>query len=257
MKLTFATLFSGSSGNAVYISYGEDAILFDAGRSCRFIENSLQKIGADMSSVRAIFITHEHEDHVKALPVLKKKYPLPVYIPADCRGGHPSLPEDAVYYEGSCDLTVGPFRVRSFYTPHDSLGAVGYTVEVAGQKLGVATDMGMVAESVVAALAGCDAALVECNYDEDMLRTGPYSPPLKARIAGNRGHLSNSDGALLAAVLARAGAKRILLGHMSAENNTKERVERAVESEFERRGVSAYTPVADREQPTVLWEAEL
>ena len=257
MKLTFATLFSGSSGNAVYIRAGEDAILIDAGKSCRYIENCLREIGADMSKVRAVFVTHEHIDHIQALPVLRKKYNLPVYIPADCRGGHPCLPEDALYYDGLCDLTVGPFRVRSFYTPHDSFGAMGYTVEVFGKKIGVATDMGLLATSVVEALSGCDAALIECNYDEEMLRNGSYSAWLKARIAGEGGHLSNSDGALLAAVLASGGTGRILLGHMSAENNTPEKVNEAVKREFEKRGVSAYTLVADREKPTVLLEEDI
>ena len=256
-KLIFATLFSGSSGNSVYISYGEDAILIDAGKSTKCIEQALSEIGEDARKLRAVFVTHEHTDHIAALPVLAKKYGIPVYINAVCADAMRELPPHAVLFDGTLDLSVGPFAVRSFFTPHDSAKALGYTVCAAGRKFGVATDMGMLAKSVVNELTGCDAALIETNYDEQMLREGPYTPPLKARIASERGHLSNESGALLAAVLAYTGTKSLLLGHLSAENNTPEKALTAVRAEFDKRGVSALVKVAQRDCPTLLIKEEI
>ncbi len=256
-KLTFATLYSGSSGNAVYISFGEDALLIDAGRSAHYAEKSLEKLGGKIENVRAVFVTHEHSDHISALPVLSKKHHIPIYMPSACATALDSLPSGTLLYEKSCKTEIGPFLVESFPTPHDSMGSVGYTVSVKDRKLGIATDMGMLAKSVVATLTGCHAALIECNYDATMLETGPYPPYLKARVSGTRGHLSNADGALLAAVLAYTGTKHLLLGHLSKENNTPEKVMSAVQEEFERRQVCARVIVADRECPTVLLEEEI
>lgn len=256
-KLLFATLFSGSSGNAAYISYGEDAILIDAGKRLKSIETALHLIGEDPGKIRAVFVTHEHSDHVSALPVLSKKYGVPIHMNRLCGETVAELPATAVLHEGEFDVTVGPFEISSFYIPHDSVCALGYTVRVGGKTIGIATDMGMLAKSVVNRLIPCSAALIECNYDPEMLRTGPYSPSLKARVGGSRGHLSNPDGALLAAVLAYSGAEHILLGHLSRENNTPEKALEAVRAEFERRGVSSHVEVARRDEPTVLFSTDL
>lgn len=246
----FATLYSGSSGNCVYISYGEDAILVDAGKNAKCAEKALEQIGGSMKKVRAAFVTHEHGDHVSALDVLARRYGFPVHAHAGCACD--ALPEQTVYHKGLIEETVGPFTVHSFYTPHDSGCSMGYVIDVGGKRLGVATDMGMLAKSVVEELCGCDAALIECNYDGEMLRNGPYPPHLKARVGGKFGHLSNEDGALLAAVLAKTGATHILLGHLSLENNLPEKALSAVHAEFEKRGVRAEVLVAKREEPTLL-----
>lgn len=249
-KLTFATLYSGSSGNCVYIEFNGEAILIDAGKNAKCAEKALERIGGSMTRVRAAFVTHEHSDHVSALDVLSRRYGFPVH--ANESSACAALPLHTVYHRGLIDETVGPFTVHSFYTPHDSGCSMGYTVLVDGRKLGVATDMGMLAKSVVEELCGCEAALIECNYDKDMLQSGPYPPHLKARVGGKFGHLSNEDGALLAAVLAKTGASHILLGHLSLENNLPERALAAVEAEFEKRGVTAKVLVAKREEPTLL-----
>lgn len=247
----FATLYSGSSGNCVYIAKGDDAILIDAGKNAKCAERTLDALGGRMEQVRAAFVTHEHSDHIAALDVLSRRYGFPVHAHIDSTCS--ALPANTVYHKGLIEETVGPFTVRSFYTPHDSGCSMGYTVEVDGKKFGIATDMGMLAKSVVETLCGCNAALIECNYDKEMLRCGPYPPHLKARVEGKFGHLSNEDGALLAAVLARTGASHILLGHLSKENNLPEKALEAVYAEFEKRGVSAQVLVAKREEPTLLW----
>lgn len=251
-RLLFATLFSGSSGNAVYVACGEDAILIDAGKNNKCIELALSAIGEDPHKIRAVYVTHEHHDHISALQVFTKKYEVPVHLLRASAEVIDVLPHTAILHEGTFTDETGPFRVSAFYTPHDSACAVGYTVEAGGKKIGVATDMGMLTKNVVAELTSCDAALIESNYDPEMLRTGPYGPQLKARVGGKYGHLSNPDAALLAAVLAYSGTKDLLLGHLSAENNTPEKVMEAVEDEFTRRGVTANVKIAARDCPTVL-----
>ena len=131
MKLLFATLFSGSSGNAVYISCGDEAILIDAGKNCRALERAAAALGENLQKVRAVFVTHEHSDHISALPVFCRRYGVPVYVPLACAEAVGELPPTAVPYEGLCDQTVGNFHVTGFRTPHDSAGSVG-TVEAGG-----------------------------------------------------------------------------------------------------------------------------
>ena len=252
----FCPLYSGSSGNALLIAADGAAILVDAGLPGRVVADALAEAGVAPEQLSGLLITHEHSDHISALPVFCRRYGVPVYVPLACAEAVGELPPTAVPYEGLCDQTVGNFHVTGFRTPHDSAGSMGYLVEAGGRKFGVATDMGMLAKSVVAALTGCDAALIECNYDTGMLDSGVYPPSLKTRIKGKGGHLSNEDGALLAAVLAYTGTSHILLGHLSRENNTPEKALSAVQKEFAHRGVQAELRVAFREEPTVLWEEE-
>ena len=248
--LTFATLYSGSSGNGVYIEYEGQAILIDAGKNAKHAEMALAEIGGNPKRIKAAFITHEHSDHISALDVLARRYGFDVHAPCGCACA--CLPACTCYHKEGILLQVGPFLVESFYVPHDSGCCVGYTVTVGGVKLGIATDMGFLAKGVVEKLYGCKAALVECNYDEEMLKNGPYPPQLKARVAGKGGHLSNAEGALLCAVLAYTGAERLLLGHLSLENNQPQKALDAVFAEFEKRGVEAEVQVAKRDEPTVL-----
>lgn len=256
-KLIFATLFSGSSGNCVYLSYGEDAILIDAGKNAKQVCLALEKLGECPEKIKAAFVTHEHTDHIAAFPVLTKKYPFPVHMNEQTASFSEKLPKTAVLHEAEFTVDVGAFTVSAFRTPHDSACSVGYTVTVAGKKFAVATDMGMLAKSVVPHLVGSACALIECNYDDEMLTTGCYPPPLKERIRGVGGHLSNEEGATLAAALACSGTEKLLLGHLSEENNTPEKALQAVRNKFEKRGVHAEVAVADRHFPTVLFSEEV
>ena len=190
-KCEFYTLFSGSSGNSVFIRHGEDAILVDAGKSAKAISEALAGLGSALSQVKAIFVTHEHSDHVAALPVIARRHGIPVHMTAETALEMKVLPDSAVLHEGLFCEQVGSITVQAFYTPHDSARSVGYIVTCGGHRFGIATDMGIIARNVVEALAGCDCAMIESNYDEEMLANGPYPPCLKARIASERGHLSN------------------------------------------------------------------
>ena len=251
-RLVFSTLFSGSSGNCTYIRYGEDEILIDAGKSYGAICKKLASLGSSIDNIKAIFITHEHSDHTAALKVMLKKRSIPVYIHRSCCWEMTDIHDCFRTFQGNFTEKVGDMEIEGFYTPHDSMQSLGYTVKCGNIYIGVATDMGMVAKNVVRSLAGCKAVLIEANYDDVMLKSGPYPPQLKRRVASDRGHLSNDDSALLAAVLANAGTGHIALGHLSLENNMPDIALGRVKKELEQRGLKACVSVADRNETTVI-----
>lgn len=221
----FYPLFSSSSGNASYIGGRNAGILIDAGVSCKRILEALGRCGIQKESIQGIFITHTHSDHIQGLRVLAGKLKVPVYgteetlhtlhlkemIPA----GVQAIPADrSVVCCGGCEVTAFP-------TMHDAPGSCGYRIHTSDDRYcAVCTDLGVVTDPVRNALYGCDLVLLEANYDPAMLRRGPYPPELKQRILSEHGHLSNQDSAALAAQLVRKGTTRLLLGHLSPQNNT-------------------------------------
>ncbi len=231
MSYRLATLYSGSGGNCVFLSAGTTRILIDAGKSAKALCSALAEIGSDISEIQAIFITHEHCDHVSALETLCKKHRIPIHITEGSAKKFDRCPDSPVH----CNIvrhstvfceTVGDVTVTSFRTPHDSNMSVGYRIEFTDEDgkhtLGVATDIGHVSESVRQGLTGCEAVVLEANHDTDMLDDGPYPYHLKVRIRSQKGHLSNRDSADLASYLAGTGTRAFLLAHLSAENNLPE-----------------------------------
>ena len=221
------SLYSGSTGNSFIIDYNRICILIDAGKSARKLCTALSEIGISPASIKAVLVTHEHSDHIQALPVFLKKHPIPVHLPIACvpRLEHDEhvatllRPHPPIHTEEICGI-----KVSSFPTPHDSRGSVGYRFEIPCESgcfhLGYATDIGHVSTAVYEGLCGCDAVILESNHDLEMLENGPYPYDLKLRIASRRGHLSNSDSAELATKLCKTGTKRLMLAHLSQENNT-------------------------------------
>lgn len=227
MRLQFCPLFSGSSGNALYVGTDRTKILIDAGLSGAKITAELAQIGVSPQELSAILVTHEHADHISGVGVLSRRYRLPVYaslgtwaamsgklgaIDAACR----------VSFEAGEDFSLGDLDVRSFSTPHDAADPVSYTVSAGGAKVAVATDIGAVRESWLREVEGADVLLLEANHDVDTLKAGRYPYELKRRILGNRGHLSNDEAGKAAAELVRRGVRSIVLGHLSGENNFPE-----------------------------------
>ena len=223
------TLFSGSKGNCTYIETAQSKILIDMGKNCKAVCAALQDIGVDPSSLDAVFITHEHRDHVDALPVFCKKYPLPIHIQRASAerliGAAPHL-EDLIHtYPDaiSCCVRIGDVTVQAFRTPHDSRASVGYRLTMDGDSpitIAYATDIGYITPEITQNLMGCESVVLESNHDPDMLMDGPYPYDLKLRIRGKKGHLSNEECATLAAQLYASGTKNILLAHLSEQNNT-------------------------------------
>lgn len=218
------SLYSGSKGNSVLIETDEAKILIDAGKSARALCSALNGIGKNIDDIDAIFITHEHADHVSALEVLLKKHKIPVHIVGISARklldrGLSAHGELICSHPPIFTVQIGDMKVSSFSTPHDSEYAVGYRIELDGACIGYATDIGYVTDEIRENLSGCESVVLECNHDIDMLMNGTYPYDLKLRIKSNRGHLSNGDCATLASELCFIGTKNILLAHLSEENN--------------------------------------
>lgn len=230
MEFSVCTLASSSKGNAVYVRLGGDEILIDAGISCKRLTDALRSLNTDISRIKAIFITHEHSDHVSGLETVSKKHKIPIHFTEPSARAHlrsaktehtaaVSIIHPLLYTE-----QVGSLTVRSFVTPHDSAASVGFIVTDGTDEhtLALATDIGCVTDEVSDALIGCENVILESNHDENMLLCGAYPYELKRRILSERGHLSNEAAAAFVARLAASGTKRILLAHLSQDNNLPE-----------------------------------
>lgn len=217
-------LFSGSTGNCIYIGHAGSGILIDAGVSARRTEQALDGIGVGMSEIRAIFITHEHSDHISGVRLLASRYGLPVYatrgtLEAMEQGGC-ITPQTEIFELDDGGACVGNMRITRFFTPHDARQSCGYVAELSdGQKIAVATDLGHVTDEVRRAVTGCGTVVIESNHDVMMLQNGPYPYPLKQRVLSDTGHLSNGACAAELCGLVRGGTTRIILAHLSRQNN--------------------------------------
>ncbi len=246
------TLASGSSGNAVLVSHQSTHLLVDCGISCLRIKRALAGLGLSCTDLSAILITHEHTDHISGLETLFKQFHLPVY----CSPGtgrqlayriafleevlHPVQPGRPFVLDG--------MEITPFATSHDAADSVGYTFIADARKAAVVTDLGVVTPVVEDALAGAHLLVAESNHDPDMVRSGPYPYPLKQRILGPRGHLSNAD---CAALCARIGAQTVILAHLSAENNSPSLALNTVRSVL---GEDITVTVAPRSETGPRWE---
>lgn len=220
--MKIAVFASGSGGNCMLLSHKDSHILIDAGISMRRVESSLRNIGLTVSDIGGVLITHEHSDHISGLKMLLKHHRISIYAPrtvaARLRGMLPEAEDFLTVLPVGADFKIGHFTVRAFHTPHDTDESVGYRVE-GGGSFALATDMGCVTDEVLSGLLGADTILIESNHDINMLCDGPYPVYLKRRILSNRGHLSNTDCAQLLPYLVENGTRRIILGHLSKENN--------------------------------------
>lgn len=217
------TLFSSSRGNSVYIKNGKEEYLIDAGVSARMLETSLSGIGTSLKNISAIFVTHEHSDHVRGLDVICRHHNIPVYAPEQsCRlmESCASIAECLCPMEQNGVVYCGDTCFSSFTTPHDSVASCGYTVDLGSFKFGLATDIGYITKHAAAALTGCKAVVFESNHDIDMLKNSSYPENVKQRILGNFGHLSNEKCASFLPYLIKNGTSNIVLAHLSPENNT-------------------------------------
>ena len=228
--MRFCSLASGSNGNSYFVEQGNSRVLIDLGISAKQAETALREIGVEPSSIRAVLITHEHSDHTRGTGVWTRRYRIPVMateatlqamvrssalgdIPGELL--YPIQPRRRYNMEGLAIETFAPF--------HDAADPLGYSLTDGTRRITVMTDTGMVSPEMENYLIASDLAVVESNYDVRMLLTGRYPAQLKKRIRSNMGHLSNEDcGQLLARVLSRNPRLKVLLGHLSEENNYPE-----------------------------------
>lgn len=219
-------LFSGSGGNCVYVNCDGFEVLIDAGVSYKRICTALNSVGTNIDNIKAVLVTHEHTDHIKALDVMSAHTECPVYInqkSADFFG----LPVDmifngkAVIKNAEDSILFDKFEVNIFETPHDSYGSCGYHFNLLqGERFAYATDMGMVTDRAKEYLTGCKSIIIESNHDIKMLKGGLYPYHLKKRILSDKGHLSNEACAEILPALVEKGTSKIVLAHLSRENNT-------------------------------------
>jgi phosphoribosyl 1,2-cyclic phosphodiesterase len=221
MQLFISSLNSGSNGNCYYIGNQQEAILVDAGICCRQTEIRMKRLGLSMDKIKAIFVSHEHSDHIRGLEVLAKKYKLPVYItPQTLRNSRVYLPKaQVISFEAYQPVAIGELSITAFPKYHDATDPHSFTITHQGLTVGVFTDIGMPCEHVIRHLSGCRAAFLEANYDEEMLEKGRYPYYLKKRIRGGKGHLSNKQALQLFTSCNPSSMSHLLLSHLSHENN--------------------------------------
>lgn len=257
------SIASGSSGNCIFVGTEESGILIDAGISMKRIREGLEAEGLSLDRIQAIFITHEHTDHISGLGPVLRKVPIPVYATGETieaiwtKSAMNGVSEDLFHAVDTGrsfqfrDLEILPVSIS-----HDAANPVCYTLQAEGKKIGIATDMGCYTSEIVDHLKDCDSLLLEANHDINLLQVGSYPYSLKMRILGERGHLSNDASARLIQELLHPGLQYILLGHLSKENNFPELAYRTVAYELEQNPVWSTMEtellVANRQEPTKL-----
>lgn len=227
MSLFIASLNSGSNGNCYYVGNKNEAILIDAGISCRTIEKRMKHLGLNLLSVKAVFISHEHSDHIQGLCTLLKKYKIPLFVSEKtfpyC--GVEKSNVSITHFNDGEKIAVGKLNINVFSKTHDAVDPYSFCVESEGVHVGIFTDLGFCCDKLIHWFSKCHAAFLEANFDEAMLMDGPYPYYLKKRIAGGNGHLSNDQAYQLFTKHKSAYLSHLILSHLSHNNNSPEVVE--------------------------------
>jgi phosphoribosyl 1,2-cyclic phosphodiesterase len=226
MALFIASLNSGSNGNCYYIGNDNEAILVDAGISCRETEKRMKRLGLSIEKIKAIFISHEHKDHISGIRVLANKHQLPVYITkATQKLGRLNLEKHLTNrFQANEPVRIGELSITAFTKMHDAGDPHSFIVASGTVKVGIFTDIGIACQQVTAHFRQCHAAFLEANYDEDMLQNGSYPYYLKKRITDGRGHLSNLQALELFRDHKPSFMSHLILSHLSKNNNDPELV---------------------------------
>ena len=251
MSLFISSLNSGSNGNCYYIGNQDEAVFIDCGISCRETENRMKRLGLPMKRVKAIFVSHEHSDHIYGVPRLSKKYQLPVYItPPTRQNGNLNLRDDLVLpFRAYEPIRIGNLSVTAFPKFHDAIDPHSFIVENDTVKVGVFTDIGQSCVHLVKHFKDCHAAFLEANYDEEMLETGRYPLGLKNRIRDGRGHLSNTQALQLFVQHKASHLNHLFLSHLSKNNNSPKIVKKL----FTKMAGSTEIIIAPRNKETPLY----
>ncbi len=252
MSLSFASLNSGSNGNCYYIGNKEEAVFIDAGISCRETESRMKSLGLNMGLVKAIFITHEHSDHIQGVNQLVSKYKIPVYVtqPTLKEAGFWKIRKFVFHFTSEKPILVGGLRVTPFLKKHDAVDPYSFMISAGKTNIGVFTDIGQTCDQLIYYFKQCHVAFLESNYDEEMLEKGRYPFFLKNRIRGGNGHLSNRQALDLYIKHRPSFMTHLLLSHLSKENNRPE----LVESLFSAIPSATRIIIASRDQESELYQ---
>ena len=254
MSLYVSSLNSGSNGNCYYIGNHNEAVLIDAGLSCNETEKRMKRLGLSMSLVKAIFISHEHTDHITGVASISKKYKLPVYI-TDTTLRNCNIPFQKQLiksFEADIPVPVGELMITAFKKSHDAIDPHSFMVSSANVNIGVFTDIGYPGKELIRFFKQCHAAFLETNYCEDMLESGSYPRHLKKRISGRKGHLSNTQALELFIKHKPEYLTHLFLSHLSENNNDPQLLSRL----FEPHAGSTKIIIASRYEETPLYYIE-
>lgn len=218
--MRFALLGSGSKGNATLVEKGATRLLVDNGFSLKELERRLGRIGVEAGDLSAILVTHEHSDHISGVGPLARKYKIPVWMTPGTwkRQRTGEIPELSLF---NChqDFSIGGIQVHPFPVPHDAREPAQFVFSDGDKRLGVLTDTGMITPHIEVQLNGCDALILECNHDSEMLRSGPYPAALQKRVAGQLGHLSNDQAEAVISAIECSRLQHLVAAHLSEQNN--------------------------------------
>jgi phosphoribosyl 1,2-cyclic phosphodiesterase len=228
MSLFISSLNSGSNANCYYVGNNHEAVLVDAGLSCRETEKRMKQLGLSMDAVKALFISHEHSDHITGMPGISKKYRLPVYITgATLNNSMMPVEKNLIHsIKHAKPVTIGNLLVTPFQKSHDASDPHSFMISGHGINIGIITDIGYACKQVIKYFRQCQAVFLEANYCDDMLEKGNYPPYLKKRIRSDEGHLSNDQALELFMNYKSDDLRLLILSHLSKNNNKPELVER-------------------------------
>ena len=260
--LNFISLYSGSTGNSLFVESENTKILIDAGVSAKKILSALTSLQSDINEINAILVTHEHIDHVQSLGTISAKYNIPVFANSKTWDAMPKQKDKISYYNQKHfnpteKFEIGDLTIEPFPIPHDAANPCGFKIYHENKKLSIATDLGHMTKPILEKLEGSSFIMLESNYDPEILKCCSYPYHLKTRIAGPNGHLPNQMAGKTIAYLLKSGLKEVTLGHLSKENNFPELayktvIDELIESNFDENSI--HVSVASRLAPSKLIE---
>ncbi len=230
--MRFASIGSGSEGNALLVCAGKTQVLLDCGFGLKDSVLRLARLGVDPAQLSGIVVTHEHGDHIAGVARLARKYDIPVWLTQGTLRSQPKA------FGNVADLNeinphqlfaIGDIQIQPYPVPHDATEPVQYVFGDGARRLGVLTDAGCSTPHIEAMLSGCDALVLECNHDSEMLMTGDYPYSLKQRVGGRLGHLSNREASGILASLDTSRLQHLIAAHISSKNNTHELAVKALQ----------------------------
>lgn len=251
MSLYISSLNSGSNGNCYYVGNQHEAVLIDAGLSCRETETRMMRSGLSMNKIKAVFVSHEHSDHTRGIPVISRKYRIPVYFsPVTHANSRLHMDTSLIrHFSSNIPVSIGGLSILAFPKLHDASEPHSFTVTGNGITIGILTDIGSVCEHVIANFSQCHAAFLEANYDEEMLENGSYPIFLKNRIRSDFGHLSNNQSLELFTIYKAPFMSHLLLSHLSQDNNNP----RIVHDLFAKNSGDTHIAIASRHQESAVY----